>query len=108
LVILAAICWLPFVISTVTNSGGAHLQSVILGSVFLIAAVQMFSLGVLADLMASTRVVSQRTLERVRRIELTLGVEPSHYERVDPSLRRNFDIDNANSDHGESASTVTR
>ena len=107
LVILAAICWLPYVISLVTNSGGAHLQSVILGSVFLIAAVQMFSLGVLADLMASTRVVSQRTLERVRRIELTLGVAPSHYERVDPSLHRaNQNFPNESQEDG--AATVTR
>ena len=108
LVILAAICWLPYLISAITNSGGAHLQSVILGSVFLIAAVQMFSLGVLADLMASTRVVSQRTLERVRRIELTLGVEPSHYERVDPSLHRDDHARGTTVGQGESASTVTR
>jgi hypothetical protein len=26
------------------------------------------------------RVLQQRTLERVRRVELQLGVEPSHYE----------------------------
>ena len=26
------------------------------------------------------RTLQQRTLERVRRVELTLGVEPSHYE----------------------------
>lgn len=82
LVALAVVSWLPYLVSLVSNSGGAHLQSVILGSVFLIAAVQLFSLGVLADLVASNRVVSQRTLERVRRIELTLGVPPSHYERV--------------------------
>jgi len=108
LVILAAICWMPFIVSAVTNSGGGHLQSVILGSVFLIAAVQMFSLGVLADLMASTRVVSQRTLERVRRIELTLGVEPSHYERVDPALHReNLDRSNA-TDQLPNETTVTR
>ena len=106
LVILAAICWLPYLISLITSSGGAHLQSVILGSVFLIAAVQMFSLGVLADLMASTRVVSQRTLERVRRIELTLGVAPSHYERVDPSRHRESQPKPAAQDDG--ASTVTR
>jgi hypothetical protein len=36
-------------------------------------------LGVLADLIASHRTVSQRTLERVRRLELELGVGPSHY-----------------------------
>ena len=42
-------------------------------------AVQAFALGVIADLIAAHRIVSQRTLERVRRIELELGVEPSHY-----------------------------
>jgi hypothetical protein len=45
----------------------------------MMAALQVFALGVLADLIASHRVVSQRTLERVRRIELELGVPPSHY-----------------------------
>jgi hypothetical protein len=34
---------------------------------------------VIADLIAAPPHVSQRTLERVRRIELELGVEPSHY-----------------------------
>jgi hypothetical protein len=43
------------------------------------AALQTFVLGVLADLIASHRIVTQRTLERVRRIELELGVPPSHY-----------------------------
>jgi len=38
------------------------------------------SLGILGDLLAHQRTLSQRTLERVRRIELQLGVEPSHYE----------------------------
>ena len=38
------------------------------------------SLGVIGDLLDAQRTLSQRTLERVRRIELQLGVEPSHYE----------------------------
>ncbi len=45
----------------------------------LVASVQAFALGVIADLIAAHRIVSQRTLERVRRIELELGVGPSHY-----------------------------
>jgi hypothetical protein len=53
----------------------------VLGGVLLMTAVQLFALGVLADLIASHRVVTQRTLERVRRVELALGVPPSHYER---------------------------
>ena len=32
------------------------------------------------DILAGSRVLQQRILERVRRVELHLGVEPSHYE----------------------------
>jgi len=39
----------------------------------------VFALGVLADAISAHRTVTQRTLERVRRIELQLGVPPSHY-----------------------------
>jgi hypothetical protein len=35
---------------------------------------------VVGDILAGSRVLQQRTLERVRRVELHLGVEPSHYE----------------------------
>jgi hypothetical protein len=31
-------------------------------------------------LLAGQRVMTQRVFERVRRVELKLGVEPSHYE----------------------------
>jgi hypothetical protein len=43
-------------------------------------AVQLAALGVVGDILAGSRVLQQRTLERVRRVELHLGVEPSHYE----------------------------
>jgi hypothetical protein len=35
---------------------------------------------VIGDLLDAQRTISQRTFERVRRIELQLGVKPSHYE----------------------------
>jgi hypothetical protein len=35
---------------------------------------------VVGDILAGSRVLQQRILERVRRVELQLGVEPSHYE----------------------------
>jgi len=38
------------------------------------------ALGVLGDILAAQRTMTQRVYERVRRIELRLGVEPSHYE----------------------------
>ncbi len=59
-----------------------HLQSLVLGGVLFLTSVQLFALGVIADLVAAHRIVSQRALERIRRIELQVGVEPSHYERV--------------------------
>jgi glycosyltransferase involved in cell wall biosynthesis len=62
------------------NHGSGHLQSLILGAVLFIAAVQLLALGVVGDILAASRIIQQRTLERVRRVELQLGVEPSHYE----------------------------
>jgi glycosyltransferase involved in cell wall biosynthesis len=76
----AIAAWGPFLWSwIVAGDRSGHLQSIILGGVLLMAAVQVFAIGVLADLIASHRVVSQRTLERVRRIELEMGIAPSHY-----------------------------
>jgi hypothetical protein len=44
------------------------------------AAMLLAALGVIGDLLSAQRVMIQRTFERVRRIELELGVGPSHYE----------------------------
>jgi glycosyltransferase involved in cell wall biosynthesis len=57
-----------------------HIQSLIAGAVLFIAAMLLGALGVLGDLLAAQRTLSQRTFERVRRIELELGIKPSHYE----------------------------
>jgi glycosyltransferase involved in cell wall biosynthesis len=79
--VLAIAAWLPFLIDWIVNGDSTgHIQSLILGAVLFIAAVQLFALGVIGDLLAGQRVMSQRTFERVRRVELALGVEPSHYE----------------------------
>ena len=76
----AVAAWSPFLWDWLVNGRRAgHLQSVILGGVLLMAGLQSFALGVLADLISAHRAVSQRTLERVRRVELALGVPPSHY-----------------------------
>ncbi len=51
----------------------------------MIAAVQLFALGVIGDLLAGQRVITHRDCERGRRVELALGVPPSHYEKgADP------------------------
>ena len=56
------------------------MQSLIAGAVLFFGAMLLGALGVIGDLLDAQRTLSQRTLERVRRIELQLGVEPSHYE----------------------------
>ena len=64
----------------IEDEGSGHVQSLILGAVLFIAAVQLAALGILGDALAGNRVTQQRILERVRRVELQLGVKPSHYE----------------------------
>lgn len=80
LLLLSLGAWSPFLWDWIVNGDRAgHLQSIVLGGVLVVAAVQVLVLGVIADLIAAHRIVTQRTLERVRRIELELGVPPSHY-----------------------------
>jgi glycosyltransferase involved in cell wall biosynthesis len=78
---LAALAvWVRFAVAYLEGSGKGHVQSLILGAVLFIAAVVLWALGVIGDLLAAQRVMTQKAFERVRRIELQLGVAPSHYE----------------------------
>jgi glycosyltransferase involved in cell wall biosynthesis len=80
--LLAVGAWMPFLIDWIVNGDRTgHLQSLILGAVLFIIASQLLALGVIGDLLAGQRVMTQRVFERMRRVELALGVEPSHYER---------------------------
>jgi glycosyltransferase involved in cell wall biosynthesis len=74
------VIWLRFGIDFIVHGHSGHIQSLILGAVLFIAAVQLAALGVVGDILAGNRVLNQRILERVRRMELRLGIEPSHYE----------------------------
>jgi glycosyltransferase involved in cell wall biosynthesis len=76
----SAVIWARFLYFFFAGEGQGHVQSLILGSTLMIISVQLAALGVVGDILAGSRVLQQRILERVRRVELTLGVEPSHYE----------------------------
>jgi hypothetical protein len=79
--LVGAVIWLRFLyFFFFSDEPGQHIQSLILGSTLFIVAMQFAALGVIGDILAGTRVLQQRVLERVRRVELQLGVEPSHYE----------------------------
>jgi glycosyltransferase involved in cell wall biosynthesis len=80
----AAVIWTRFLYFFFAGEGEGHVQSLILGSTLVVIAVQLVALGVVGDIMAANRTLQQRTLERIRRVELSLGVEPSHYEPRGP------------------------
>src|SRR5437870_3278681 len=84
----AFVIWARFLWFFIDGSGKGHIQSLILGAVLFIVAVQLAALGVVGDVLAGSRVLQQRILERVRRVELQLGVEPSHYEPGDAAAGR--------------------
>jgi glycosyltransferase involved in cell wall biosynthesis len=81
--VLAVAAWSPFLLDWILNGDrSGHIQSLILGAVLMLAALQMFALGIIGDALAGQRAIGQRVYERVRRLELEAGIAPSHYERL--------------------------
>ncbi|MGB0094983.1 MAG: glycosyltransferase family 2 protein [Solirubrobacteraceae bacterium] len=100
---LAALAvFIRFLVYFADGHGRGHVQSLIAGAVLFIAAMLLGSLGVIGDLLDAQRTISQRTFERVRRIELELGVKPSHYEPGAPARKRPS-IDGGTDPNGPSA-----
>jgi len=89
--VAALALWIRFLIAFANGQGKGHVQSLILGAVLFNAAMLLAALGVIGDLLAAQRTLSQRTFERVRRIELQLGVQPSHYEPAEVAAQRAAD-----------------
>jgi glycosyltransferase involved in cell wall biosynthesis len=91
---LALAAWSPFLFDWIVNGDrSGHIQSLILGAVLMLAAVQMFALGIIGDALAGQRSIQQRVYERVRRLELEAGVEPSNYERGDRDRTRPLTVE---------------
>ncbi len=80
--------FLVYFVESPSSAGRGHIQSLIAGAVLFNAAMLLGALGVIGDLLAAQRALAQRTFERVRRIELQLGIEPSHYEPAAASTDR--------------------
>jgi hypothetical protein len=86
--VLAVAVWTRFLVSWVQGEGAGHVQSLILGAVLFNAAVVLFALGIIGDLLSGQRIMLQRIFERVRRLELHNEIPPSHYEPgASPSSR---------------------
>jgi glycosyltransferase involved in cell wall biosynthesis len=82
--LVALVVWARFLYFWIDGDGAGHVQSLILGAVLFNAATVLAALGVIGDLLAGQRITLQRIFERVRRVELELGVPPSHYEPGSP------------------------
>lgn len=66
----ALLAWLPFISGWVQGQGEGHIQSIILGAVLALAAVQVLVLGILADSIRANRAISQHVLTRLKLLEL--------------------------------------
>jgi glycosyltransferase involved in cell wall biosynthesis len=64
-----------------------HVQSLFVGGVSFVVAVQFFLLGIIGDLLRANRVIAERTLHRVRNVELALGVRPDSLASNPPEAR---------------------
>jgi hypothetical protein len=78
--VIAGAIWIRFIVAYAQGEGAGHVQSLILGAVLMMAALLLGAIGVIGDLLAAQRTMTQRLLETTRRVELKLGVAPSHYE----------------------------
>ncbi len=67
---VGAIPMLRFLYFYFTEGGAGHIQSLVIGGVFLIIGILTFLFALLADLTNFNRQLIEMTLERVRRIEL--------------------------------------
>src|SRR5687768_8590042 len=86
--IVAVAVWGRFLWFFLQGDGAGHVQSLILGAVLFNAAMVLAAMGVLGDMLSGQRITLQRIFERVRRVELELGVPPSHYEPGSPASGR--------------------
>ena len=76
----AVAVWTRFIVAYIGGAGSGHVQSLILGAVLFNAAVVLC--GARRDRRPAVRPARHDPahFERVRRIELQLGIPPSHYE----------------------------
>jgi glycosyltransferase involved in cell wall biosynthesis len=80
---LGALCMLVgiglgarFLVDYLAGEGAGHVQSLILAAVLIIVGFQTILIGLVADLIASSRSLQEDTLFRVRELELRLGNGP--------------------------------
>jgi glycosyltransferase involved in cell wall biosynthesis len=88
LILFGRIAWFYF-----THPGPTgHVQSLIVAAVLLVFAALLVVLGVLADLVRANRVLAERSLHRIRKIELQLGVSPDNLATEETNMRERASV----------------
>ena len=66
-------CFLPFIIDALSGDSQGHLQSLIIGTLLLVTAVQLLSVAFLGDSICSLRLITQKSLQQEKLIRLRSG-----------------------------------
>jgi glycosyltransferase involved in cell wall biosynthesis len=69
------------------GQGEGHVQSLVLAGALLVIGLMTFLIGLVADLIGFNRQLMEMTLEKVRRIELEMGILENDPTAVDKAMR---------------------
>ena len=72
-----------FLYFLLNGDGGGHIQSLILAAILILVGVQLGIVGLIADLIAANRKISETALQKIRRLEIEREIEEIP-ERVEP------------------------
>lgn len=81
-----------FVYLYMIGQGEGHIQSLVLGGSLLVIGLMTYLIGLLADLIGFNRQLLEMTLEKVRRIELEMGIlddDPTVVDEEKPKKKKN-------------------
>lgn len=70
------------------GQGDGHIQSLVLGGALLVIGLMTFLIGLVADLIGFNRQLMEMTLEKVRRIELEMGILEDDPTVIDEAGRK--------------------
>ncbi|MCW5892314.1 MAG: glycosyltransferase family 2 protein [bacterium] len=89
-VLVGSVLGMRFAFDWLLEGGSGHIQSLILAAVLVIVGFQTMLIGLVADLIASSRSLLEDTQVRMRELELRLGAQPDvvRLAAVDPHAPR--------------------
>lgn len=91
--LLAILRFLYFHFFTEHTGIGRHVQSLVIGGTVLTLGLLLFVFGLLADLIAANRRLTEETLYRLRKLEMTVQESPLEIEHVTSGDRKGEDSD---------------